>query len=199
MPLLRRLKRHHTNPKLKGGSNRVSNGITLCKKCHTDLHEGHWKLDIKPRNFRYPAHTQQGKWYLFNKLKERFTKVKICYGWMTAKARRSLGLEKEHYNDASAMLGANEYVCKIYNIKPRRTKIWGNNPNKTCTEKNGLKHFDIVKAMHRTRGIVIGSIRSLKAKAMTLRTKWNDNFEVSYRKSRLLWRPRGLIYCRIGD
>jgi hypothetical protein len=38
------------------------------------------------------------------------------------------------------------------------------------------------------------SIRSLKAKAITLRTKWDGNFPVSYSKTKLIQRPNGLIY-----
>jgi len=190
------LQAHHIILKSKGGTNRVNNGITLCKKCHKELHEERWELSRKPRHFKYPTHLQQGKQYLFNELKKRFQSIDVCYGWMTAKARKALGLEKEHYHDASAMIGANKYYCKLYIIKPKRTKIWENNPTKTCNEKNGFRHMDIVKAKHRTRGTVIGSIRSLKAKVITLRTSFDDNFSVSYNKTRLLWRPKGLIYCR---
>ena len=192
-----KLQAHHIRKRLKGGTNRVSNGATLCEQCHVSLHEGDWKISKKPKHFKYPAHLQQGKWYLFNELKKRFRAVKVCFGWMTAKARRTLGLEKEHYHDASAMIGANEYVCRPYAVKPRRTKIWDDNPTRVCTERNGFKHYDVVKAAHRTRGIIIGSVRSLKARCIMLRTSFDDNFPVSYSKSRLLWRPAGLVYCRV--
>ncbi len=81
-----------------------------------------------------------------------------------------------------------------YNIKPKRQKTWESNPTKTCDEKCGFKHYDLVKALHRTRGIVIGSVRSLKRDCITLRTKWCDNFPVSYNKTKLLQRFNGLIY-----
>ena len=75
-----------------------------------------------------------------------------------------------------------------------RKKIWEANPTKTCTEKNGFKHWDLVKAKHRTRGTVIGVVRSMKATTITLRTPWDDNFPVSYRKSKVLWRFSGIAY-----
>lgn len=196
-PSKENLQAHHINPRSEGGNNSVSNGLTLCKDCHSSLHKGLWQLTKKPSHFRYPAHLQQGKWYLFTELKKRFHAVTICFGWMTAKARRGLGLEKEHYHDASAMLSSNNYLCKPYLIKPIRTKIWENNPTKTCIEKKGFKHYDIVKSFHRTKGIVIGSVRSLKAKCITLRTVSDKNFPVSYIKTKLLWRPKGLIFCSI--
>ena len=73
------LQAHHIIPRSKGGSNVVSNGLTLCKDCHDNLHKGLWVLSIKPKRFNYPAHLQQGKWYLYNELKKIFSKVNILY------------------------------------------------------------------------------------------------------------------------
>ena len=190
-----RLQAHHINYKSNGGTNTVRNGIALCKDCHEDLHKNLWVVDKKPAHFKYPAHLQQGKSWLFQELEKRFQSVFVCFGWMTAKKRKELCLEKTHCNDASAMIGASKYSCTPYFIIPKRAKVWTNNPTKTCTEKNGLRHWDIVTASHKTRGAVVGSIRSLKAKCLTLRTSFDDNFPVSYRKTRLLWRPSGLVYC----
>lgn len=190
-----KLQAHHIIFKSCGGSNTVSNGITLCKECHDSIHAGHWIFDIKPKRFNYPAYLQQGKNYLFNELWKRFSMVKICFGWMTAKSRLRLCLGKDHHCDASAMIGAKNYKCRVYFVIPRRTKIWEDNPTKTCFEKNGFKHWDIVKSKHSRLGEVIGSVRSLKKTSITLRTKFDDNFPVSYNKSILLWRPSGIVYC----
>jgi len=189
------LRARHIQYKSKGGTDTVSNGITLCDDCHISLHRGEWKLIKKVKHFKYPVHLQQGKWYLYNALKKRFKVVGICYGWMTAEARKELGIEKTHHGDASAMIGANKYLCIPYMIIPRGTKVWDANPTKTCVEKNGFRHWDIIKAKHRNRGSVIGSIRSLVAKSITIRTVFDSNFPVSYSKSKLLWRPSGLVYC----
>lgn len=194
---LGRLQAHHIQERSKGGTNVVGNGITLCEKCHKDLHNGKWELNKKTRHFRYHTHLQQGKWWLFKELVKRFRGVRVFYGWMTAKARRELGLEKNHYHDASAMIGAKNYQCKIYSIKPKRAKVWEDNPTKTCTEKNGLKHYDLVKANHKVRGVVKGSIRSLKKNCITLRTEFDDHFPVSYNKTKLIYRPNRLIYCQV--
>jgi hypothetical protein len=151
-------------------------------------------------SLKYPAHLRQGKWYLFGKLAVRFQTVRICFGWMTADWRKRSGLGKSHSNDAAAMVCRGRMPImrgKDYLILPRRKKTWEANPTKTCSEKNGFRHYDLVKAKHRTRGTVIGSVRSLKAKAMTLRTKSDDNFPVSYRKSELLQRFGSIVYIRI--
>lgn len=189
------LQAHHIKPKSQGGTNALANGITLCKECHEALHASKWVLKKKVKHFKYPAHVQQGKWYLVNALKERFQTVRICFGWMTANARKVLGLGKSHTNDAAAMVGAYEFICKLRLIIPRRTKVWENNPTKICIEKNGFRHWDIVSALHRTKGIVIGSVRSLKANYLTLRTYFDKNFPVAYSKTKVIWHPRGLVYC----
>ena len=192
------LRAHHVIPKDQGGTDTPRNGLTLCEGCHDDLHKGIWQISRKPDIFKYPMHLMQGKNYIYNSLKELGLEVWRCYGFMTSCWRRKIGLEKSHINDAISM-GCRNYLPKIralgFVIKPRRTKIWENNPTKVCEEKNGFRHYDVVKARHRTRGIVVGSVRSLKKNAMTLRTSFDDNFAVSYKKSRVLQRFQGLIYC----
>jgi len=191
------LQAHHIKQRKDGGTNRVNNGLTLCEKCHDDLHKELWQLNIKPKFFQYPMWLMQGKHYLREQIRSLDMEIEIVYGWMTAIWRRRIGLEKSHSNDAISIICKN-YLPKIFSlnwlIKPRRSKIWENNPTKTCTEKNGFKHFDIVKSKHRNRGTVIGSIRSLKAKVITLRTAFDNNFAVAYSKTKLIERPNGLIY-----
>ena len=82
------LQAHHIKERSKGGTNITKNGLTLCKDCHRSLHRREWEWEGKIQHFKYPAHVQQGKWWLFNELQKRFNKVNVCYGWMTAKARQ---------------------------------------------------------------------------------------------------------------
>jgi hypothetical protein len=191
------LNAHHIVQKIDGGTNTPKNGITFCKKCHDELHAGKWELKFKPATFKYPMHLMQGKWYIYELLKSERLSVTRCVGWMTAYWRKQIGIEKSHPNDAIAMISRN-YIPKIvsleYTILPKRTKVWEDNPTKQSSEKMGFRHYDLVKAKHRTKGWVVGSVRSLKAKVMTLRTKEEDNFPVSYRKSFLLQRFNRIIY-----
>jgi 5-methylcytosine-specific restriction endonuclease McrA len=192
-----RLQAHHIHHKAHGGTNTPHNGITLCEPCHQALHEGLWVLNIKPKQFQYPAHLQAGKWYLHDTLINLGLQVEVCFGWMTSFWRKTLNLEKSHIHDAIAMVCQAQLPqirCSDYLIIPKRRKVWDNNPTKTTTEKKGFRHWDVVQAKHRTRGLVSGSVRSLKASVLTLRTAWDDNFTVSYRQSRLLWRFDHIIY-----
>lgn len=138
-----------------------------------------------------------GKGYLRKQIVNLGLRYECVYGYMTKQWRLGLKLSKKHANDAISL------VCKevspIINslewyIKPRRTKMWENNPTKTCVEKKGFKHYDLVKSV-RKKKIYVGSIRSLKKRQVTLRIKKDDNFPVSYSKIRLLQRFDGLIYC----
>lgn len=135
-----------------------------------------------------------GKKYLCEQIQKLGLVYETTFGYVTKASRLNLGLTKKHSHDACAIVESNKLVGSEYQIKPRRTKIWEANPTKTCTEKNGLRHYDLVKSSHRKRGIVVGSVRSLKVKCITLRTKFDDNFPVSYSKTRLLQRFSGLVY-----
>jgi len=141
---------------------------------------------------------EQGK----NYLKEQILILGLLYrsvlGYETKAKRLNLGLSKTHSNDAVAIVCDKNPVIKSLEwiVKPRRTKVWEDNPTKTCIEKNGFRHFDIVKSYNRNKGKIIGSIRSLKARAITLRTSFDDNFAVSYNKTKLLQRPKGLVYLQ---
>ena len=191
------LNAHHIRQKTKGGTDTPKNGITLCKKCHDSLHAGEWILKVKPATFKYPMHLMQGKKYIFNLLSSLGMRVESCVGWMTSYWRKKLKIEKSHSSDAIAMVTRN-YMPNIasleYIILPKRAKVWEDNPTKKSEEKLGFRHYDLVKAKHRTKGWVIGSVKSLKAKVMTLRTKEDDNFPVSYRKSILLCRFNRIVY-----
>lgn len=166
--------------------------INICQVIVEEVKFNHAKY----RYGKFFSLVEQGK----NYLREQVSKLGLFYetrfGYETKARRVAIGLSKTHSNDAISICCNSKPIisCLEWIIKPRRARIWRNNPTKTCTEKNGFQHYDLVKAKHKTKGYVIGSIRSLKARTITLRTKWNDNFPVSYSKAKLLQRPQGLIY-----
>lgn len=134
-----------------------------------------------------------GKTYLKQQIKALGLEYETTFGYVTKPKRLELGLTKKHSNDACAIVESNKKVGIEYFIKPRRTKVWENNPTKTCIEKNGFRHYDLIKAT-RAGKVVVGSICSLKKIEITLRTKSDNNYPVSYSKSKLLCRFAGLIY-----
>jgi hypothetical protein len=191
------LQAHHIRPHSQGGTDTPNNGITLCQACHDSLYQGAWELKKKPKIFIYPAHVNAGKTSLYQELQNIVGQVNRCFGWMTAYWRTQIGIEKTHFNDAIAMVCRNylpKQDGKAYLIIPKRKRVWENNPIKTCMEKYGFRHWDIVQSYHRNKGIIIGSVRSLKKSVLTLRTTFDDNFSVSYKQTHLVYRFSALVY-----
>lgn len=148
----------------------------------------------KHRHGKFFSLVEVGKTYLREQIQKLGLMYEATFGYITKETRLKLNLTKKHSHDACAIVESNKLVGFEYWIKPRRTKIWENHPTRTCMERNGFRHYDLVKAKHRTKGIVIGSVCSLCAKTIKLRTKFDNNFPVAYSKTRLLQRPNGLIY-----
>ncbi|AEG14355.1 HNH endonuclease [Desulfofundulus kuznetsovii DSM 6115] len=193
-----KLQRHHLVPRSKGGSDTPMNQVVLCEKCHRKIHAGEVSLDREGWTFAWVAHAVLGKAYLLALL-SRFGKVRMCEGWRTKEWREGLGLAKSHANDAACLFppgGPLKIFGPEYLIYPLRRRKWEGNPTKTCEERSGFQHWDIVRAERAGRR-VFGCVRSLKARAMTLRTAGDGNFEVSYSKAKLLHRPRGLAYVPV--
>jgi len=137
-----------------------------------------------------------GKKYLREQLVALGLDVEIVKGWMTAGWRRAIGVLKSHGIDAVVILGKQEKVhlpSRQWVILPRRTRIWEGNPTKKHGEYLSFRHWDVVKAV-RAGEKIVGCVRSLKKKQLSLRTAKDSNYLVSYSKSRLLWRPNGLVY-----
>ncbi len=195
---LKRLQRHHLVPRSKGGSDTPANQVALCEECHRRLHAGDVYLDRKGKTFAWVTHAVLGKAYLLALL-SRFGEVRICEGWQAKEWRESLNLSKSHTNDAASLFLPGEplkFFGPEHLIWPLRRRKWESNPTKTCEEKSGFRHWDVVRAVRAGR-VVFGCVRSLKARAVTLRTAGDDNFEVSYSKTKILHRPRGLAYVPV--
>jgi len=159
------------------------------------------KVKVEEVAFNHAAYTY-GKFFSLveigkKHLREQIIKLGLGYeatvGYITKASRLKLGLSKRHSHDACAIVESSDKVGPEYLIKPRRTKVWEANPTKKCVEKNGFCHYDLVKS-NRKGKTVVGSVRSLKANQIALRIKGDDNYLVSYNKSRLLQRFVGLIY-----
>jgi N6-L-threonylcarbamoyladenine synthase len=91
---------HHIESRKTGG-NAPNNLVTLCKTCHEKYHSGEIMLNVnRGRSFRDASAMSTMRWFLYEELKNRFSNVRITYGYITKYKRIKLGLPKEHYNDA---------------------------------------------------------------------------------------------------
>jgi hypothetical protein len=112
---------HHIGYYKQDRTDRPSNLLTLCTKCHTPKKpQRRWQTIW---NETYPKTTKGSdihvycKWKLVNTLMCSHT-----YGYITKSKRISLNLEKTHYNDAFCIAGGNnqERIEPIYFEQIRR-------------------------------------------------------------------------------
>lgn len=190
------LQRHHVIFRSRGGTDTPQNQVTLCKKCQREVHVEGKRQAFRSRMFWRFAHAQAGKAYLLGLL-DGFGTVRVCSGREVKAWREKLGLEKSSSNNALVLFA--EKLTKVFGpellVLPLRRKKEKNNPTKKVAEKNGLRHFDVVRA-ERAGKKVVGCIRSFRFKqpCLFLRTFSNDNYEVSFSKTAFICRPRNLVY-----
>ena len=144
---------HHIQYHSKEGSNHEDNLITLCEKCHKDIHNGTRKLRKQGLKKSLKDATQMN--HLASLLKREYPKAKITYGFITKANRQKMGLEKEHYNDAVAIASAGKKVKFETNevMKIRRVAkgdyqlSWGSRSEKpkAVGKVCGFRKFDKVK------------------------------------------------------
>lgn len=102
---------HHLKYRSLGGTNRMKNLVTVCERCHTPANHQKdgllWKLmkKYKVKDFKGATFMTTVRWQMYDELKTLFpdSEIRITYGSRTKEARRQLGVEKSHINDAYCM------------------------------------------------------------------------------------------------
>ena len=107
---------HHIVYKSLGGTDRAYNLITICTDCHTpEKHKkGHILYDwcmAKKKMPNYKGSTFMNIIRL--RTYKKYPNARITYGSITTPKRKSLGLEKTHYNDAIAITGTEKIDSNI--------------------------------------------------------------------------------------
>lgn len=135
---------HHITQRKDGGSDRPANLITLCKKCHTDHHNGKKPFEISlPENKGFKGATEMTtiRWFLLDRLKEAHPDKEVVqtYGYITNAYRHDLELEKSHVNDAFCIAGNfnAERADDIYDIL--KVRCHNRKLMKDKTRKGGKK------------------------------------------------------------
>lgn len=96
---------HHIETRKTGG-NSPNNLITLCKECHNNYHTGVLKLKHKrQKSYKHESFMSMIRHQLVENIKTKYNDVEVVYGNQTSKIRTSLGLSKQHYNDAFCISG----------------------------------------------------------------------------------------------
>jgi N6-L-threonylcarbamoyladenine synthase len=119
---------HHIVHRSHGGTDRLSNLISVCTDCHT--HGNHQKGNIlwkwmvekkKTPSYREAPFMNTIRRRVFSKYPE----VEVTYGSITTPKRKELGLEKAHHNDALVISGIKEGwhdETRMFRIKQFRKK-----------------------------------------------------------------------------
>ena len=95
---------HHIKPTSKGGTDRLSNLMTLCETHHWQHHHEGLKLpQQKTRFYTFAAHVQQGKHYLQQQLRE-IAPVQTTFGYITTHWRKKQNIRKSHCNIKSTCI-----------------------------------------------------------------------------------------------
>jgi len=149
---------HHIKPISTGGTDKLSNLMTLCKDCHDQHHKEGLKLP-RQRSVLYvsAAHVQQGKNYLQREL-SRIASLTTTFGYITGHYRNKAGIEKSHVNDAVIIadkhaVPVNGYI-KTRHVQARKRSLHEatarkgrKTPNKT--QKRNNKNVFILKGFRR--------------------------------------------------
>ena len=136
-----KLQAHHIIFRSCNGSDKPSNLITLCTKCHTAknhsvggfLHK--WMLESKKvtRSLRDATFMN----ILASELKKRFDFVET-FGYNTSVKRKSLNLDKSHHHDAFVIAGGtNQMRSKAVNLTQKRRH------NRSISIFKDAKYIDI--------------------------------------------------------
>ena len=153
---------HHIIFRSNGGSNEPDNLITLCRKCHRDLHLEKISLKntkgLKRKNAQAAA-TQMNvlRSMIIKKFNLHFTET---YGFITKEVRQYLNLPKEHYFDGVAICYCNKvnrskvfFKTNLVNLKrciskgnyKRQKFTRGKMINLPKGKMQGFKRYDTVE------------------------------------------------------
>ena len=113
---------HHIVTRKTGG-NSPDNLVTLCKTCHSGIHNGTIKYTPKKsKSYRDVTYLNIVKNYLYKELLRRYGYVYMTYGFETKSNRISLGLPKESGVNAFVISGnlGSKVSDNIYQVKQIR-------------------------------------------------------------------------------
>ena len=187
---------HHIKPRRLGGSDTISNLITLCSKCHD-------KTENKEEQFMYryyaiiqslgnnqklnfAQHVMIGKRYLRNELL-KLGDLFLTNGGDTANKRIDWNIDKSHSNDAICITELRPDIVDVQEwvIKPMRRK------SKAKTDSVlGIRHRDLVTYTYKNGEVHTGYVTALypELNALNFQSATKHCKKVNAKKCKLLWK-----------
>lgn len=104
-----RLEVHHIIYRSMGGTDDERNLITLCEKCHSDVHASKLVITKKPKklNLKHATHMS----IIRSQLLKVYPQAIETFGFVTKENRNNLNLQKDHYIDA-CVIASGGYTFK---------------------------------------------------------------------------------------
>lgn len=192
---------HHIRARRYGGSNTLSNLITLCSKCHQktegkeELFEECYYSMINGKNIRfdYAQHVMQGKTWLRKEL-QKLGNLILTNGGATANKRIDWGINKTHSNDAICItnLEVNCYLCNIKDwiVKPMRRKSQSKNTHKKFKHRDFVEYTN--KKGEKHKGYIIGikpngSVNFKDVNGKRFNNYGTNSLKLIWRFNRIYW------------
>ena len=185
---------HHIKYRSNGGTDKPSNLITVCNKCHTS--ENHKSGFLYEWSQKSPKLKSYKDATYMNIVRNKFVddmECEITYGYITKFNRVQLGIEKSHANDAFVIAGGtNQIRCNPIQFEQVRR-------NNRCLEKfYDAKYIDI-----RTGKVVSASelncgrtTRNKEKSGINLRIYRGEKMSSgrrSIRRQRYFYQPNDLV------
>ena len=148
-----KLEVHHIVFKSQGGSDEEDNLIALCHTCHTKLHEGSVRLNLKGKakgTLKYATQMNSIRKQLFRIYPDAI----MTFGYVTKANRLQLGAEKEHYLEACLIASnGNPFTLKSFLYQKKcvpdgdfqQTKGRRSEKPITTGKTDGFRKFDKVR------------------------------------------------------
>ena len=194
---------HHITPRRLGGSDTLSNLITLCPRCHKKTLEREMEFAdryysmIRGKNLKslqYAQRVMQGKTWLHGELSKRGNLV-LTTGCDTANKRNDWDIEKTHSNDAICItdLIPNSVELVDWCIKPMRRQS-----KAKVDEVCGFRHRDYVTYTYRNGDTHTGYVTAMypDKRQLNFQSPTKHCKRVPALKARLLWRYNRIYWFK---
>jgi hypothetical protein len=209
-----RLEAHHIMYKEQGGKDTLTNLLTLCQRCHKNVHQGKAMLKVTGVSGhldQIAQRTMQGKSYLYATLGAQ-TPLSTLFGYQTATLRKARNLPKAH--DADALCIALSHTGEVlpydrehfYQItfRPRRTrrqyhdlsrKGQGRVRYQVNKELQGFRKGDLV----RVKGQWVKQINSIYSNGyLAFKRVKGEPFQARPQDCQLLERERTILWKKMA-
>jgi 5-methylcytosine-specific restriction endonuclease McrA len=209
----------HIVPRVRGGSDRVSNLTLACEPCNrrkgtqTAAEFGFAHVQVQAKApLKDVAAVNATRWRLYERLKASGLLIEVGTGGRTKYNRTRLGLPKTHWLDAACVGASTPELLRVEGVRPLLVRATGHGNRQMCgTNKAGFpirhrsrvkRHFgfqtgDIVRAVvafGKRQGVHVGRVLCRASGSFDITTPKGRQAGISYRFCTPVHRKDGYDY-----